>query len=1314
MKDHRRLLSGLLAAVMVMSQSASVLAAESVNAVPAADQAVATDSLEAYGFPGGYELDEKDMELKMDMAANGMVGTLEGSEEGRNYREGKIWFLADDREDAEAIAGSYGATLINFSYGVGTAELNGGKTVLDAVTAAADTGSQLPPVEPVYISEIEPDVETDGNDDLDASGASVTVEPALTWKDYLVGNNSKEDDSAYQDPILDNPDPLLTDPSNLEDSKTQYQYQHDQVNTWEAWGSSIGSPDVKVAVVDTGVFADHEDFIDPSGKSIVVKAVDVTKSKAGEVTGEHGTHVAGIIGALVNNGKGGAGIAPGVSIYSYNVCYCYEGRMDGDDIARGISAAMGKDESGKMVEEPADIINMSLGSTNYSASECALIKQAYEDGICVYASAGNNFTNVRCYPAAYTSTKDTGIVSVGSTDYNGKRADYSNFGSWVTVCAPGTNIRSTVPYFKGKDNKDAYKHTRPTSTGEEIYHVLPVDTISNNCYETMSGTSMAAPVVTGVAALYLSAYGPSLGGSKVLVGRDLPKKMKELLLSGGTEVKDLGKRVNAGAMFSKESKTPAIIALDDEYNQVPKDKPNKNIYRDVYYVVFSSKASLSNNRIKTSSVKYNTWYKEKIYYTVDGDEPKVDPETLTVTSGTLYDPAKPLFIANFKPGSKHTIRALAVTSAKKVTGVSSITVYAPEIQKKTMSPTVKKIDLFAESTADAKKDRNKGKKSVIYFSDSIFAPYSATATGSAGDELQAASSSLFFDQIKPTLTFTNGTVAGVGDFTEDQLDCMIWGSNNGSVLTVIPNPDGSCIVVPVKKGNCKVNLWVYSNGKVQKSKDISVTVKQAIDEINIKGLSSIDPGSGSKTITTTYKAECLPKEASEKKVLWHLIGGDALSSAGEAVGVSSAQKINIGGGTVEINEKNGKLKMTGVRVNPSYPDSFAVVAVSADTQLVREYKEVVIGNKTDESLKIGLNESELTYYQKFVEKKKDRVVYNKKNTCLKSFVVASADFPAEGNDNCVTLYSTDGVPVDWSSSDKNIARVDALPGSLSANVYGMKSGSATIRCKAADGSGKSVSITVNVKNPVSGLEVGEDNFTDFYTLAVGKTVTPPSYVGKTYGTPSNSTLTWGFSAGYVKADREKGKVVLQDVDEDLTAALHGSSSGVSVNEKTGKLTINKSKWSSAYNDRVYIRVYAYTTDGTEYSDYTNYVITTPVTGIKVTDGNGVPVNKGGVLEVSESGYGYSLRVILEGQGSNNENLQFGRASITSSSSECGGAAIIDRIAYDKGLGAFYMDIRAVGGEKNGTATIKIKALDGSGKTTSFKIKTKNSVKITKW
>ncbi len=1314
MKDHRRLLSGLLAAVMVMSQTSAVLAAESVNAVPAADgadQAVAADSLEAYGFPGGYEPDAEDMELKADMAANGMVATLEASEEGTDYREGEIWFLADDREDAEAIAGSYGATLINFSYGVGTAELNGGKTVLDAVTAAADTGSQLPPVEPVYINELEPVVETDGNDDLDAAGASVTVDSALTWKDYLCGENSKEDDPGYQEPILDNPDPLLTDPSNLKDSKTQYQYQHDQVNTWEAWGSSIGSPDVKVAVVDTGVFAEHEDFIDPeSGKSIVVKAVDVTKSHAGVVTGEHGTHVAGIIGALVNNGKGGAGIAPGVSIYSYNVAYCYEGRMDNDDIMRGISAAMGKDENGKMVEEPADIINLSLGGSAYSPSECRLIKEAYENGICVFAAAGNNYTNVRSYPAAFTSTKDTGIVSVGSTDYNGKRASYSNFGPWVTVCAPGTTIRSTVPYFKGTDNMPAYEHT----AGSEIYHILPVDTLSNNCYDEMSGTSMATPVVSGVAALYLSAYGPSLGGSKVLVGRDLPKKMKEILVSCGTEVKDIGKRVNAGTMFGKESKTPAIIALDDEYNQVPKDKPNKNIYRDVYYVVFSSKASLSNNRIKTSSVKYNTWYKEKIYYTVDGDEPKVEPSSLTVKSGTLYDPTKPLFIGNFKPGSKHTIRALAVTSAKKVTGVSSITVYAPEIQKKTMNPTVKKIDLFAESTADAKKDRDKGKKSVIYYSEGLLDLVGASAAGSTENELQAASSSLFIDQIKPTLTFTNGTVAGVGDFTEDQLDCMIWGASNGSVLTVIPNPDGSCIVVPVKKGNCKVNLWVYSNGKVQKSKDISVTVKQAIDEINIKGLSSIDPGSGSKTITTTYKAECLPKEASEKKVYWHLIGGEALSSAGEAVGVSYAQKINIGGGTVEINEKSGKLKMTGVRVNTSYPDSFAVVAVSADTQMVHEYKEVVIGNKTDERLRIGVKGSELTYYQTFVEKKKERVVYNKSKTCLKSFVLASADLPGEGNDNCMTLYSTDDVPIDWSSADKSIARVDARPGSLSANVYGMKKGSTTIKCKAADGSGKSVSITVNVKNPVSGLEVGEDNFLDFYTLAVGKTVTPPSHVGKTYGAPSNTTLTWGYEAGYVEADKEKETAVIHDIDIDLTLRLHDPSCGVSVNEKTGKLTINKNKWPSALNDKVFIRVHAQTTDGTSYGSYADYVITTPVTGIKVTDGSGNPISKGELLEASQSGYGYDLRVILEGQGSNNSNLQYGRVSITSSSSECGGAAIVSRSAYDKDLGVFYMGIRANGGEKKGTATINIKALDGSGKTFSFKIRTEEGVKINKW
>lgn len=1328
-RDYRRALSGLLAAVMVMSQSAGVLAAESSNFAAAADgngNYEVSGSPEAYGFPGGYGLDQEDLELKEEMAANGMAQSLEEKEDGKDYISGRIWFPAESREEADAIAAAYNAEVVKYSYGVADAELKGDNTVLDAVRAAADPGSGLPPVEPQYLCQLEPEVSEellDSEDEgLDAAG--ITVDEPLKWKDYLFGNNSKEDDPEMQEPILDNPDPLLTDPSNLYDSDTEYQYQHDQVNTWEAWGSSIGSSGVKVAVIDSGVFAEHEDFIDPvSGRSIVESCVDVTRSTDGKeiepelyVTNFHGTHVAGIIAAQLNNGKGGAGIAPGVTIKPYNIIFCSEGVYEQSDAVRAINAA---------VADGVDIINMSIGSKYYSVFERQAVTKAYEAGICVFASAGNSGSNDKNYPAAYASIKNTGIIAVGATNHDGKKAPYSTKGNWVTVCAPGTKIRSTsASFIKPENDKDAEISTselkarlgseyEPSTEG--TYHRYELDTLSSNCYCEASGTSMACPVAAGVAALYLSAYGPTLNGSKVLVGKDLPKKMKSILTTYGTAVSGVGKRVNVGAMFGGESKSPAIIALDDEYNEVPRFKPKKNIYKEVSYVVLNSKATLSWNRINTESKRYNTWDKEKIYYTVDGGEPKVDPKTLTLMSGTLYKASNPLVIKNFKPGSKHTIRALAVTSSKKITPVASVTVYAPEADKTTMmNPTVKKVELKAKSTADEKKEANRGKKSIVYFSDNWYTVDDGETGSSASAKALNPSSTdvpygLGFDEIVPTLRFTSGSSATVGDFTDNQLECIKWGSSDGNVLSVQPKEDGTCRIIPLKKGNCKVNIWVYSNGKVQKSQTISVSAKRAVDEINITGLDSIDPGKGNKAVTTTYKAECLPKEANEKKVSWYLRGGNMESSgtsAVDATGISYSDRIEIGGGTVEINTKSGKLKMTGVTADPSDPDTFLVAAISNDTGLVIETKEVTIGSKSTEGLKIAVNEDELTHFQKYREKDKDRVVYNDNGTCLKSFVVASVDIPEkfDGNDNVVRLYSKGNVPVQWTVSDKNIAKVVPGPDQKYADVYGLKGGSATINCKASDGSGKSAKITVYVKNPVASVGLGVNKDGDYGTIAVGKTLTPSASIGKTFGNPSNSTLEWELQAGYVTYDEEKDRFSLGEIDKKLTASILDSDA-VTFDDKNGKTTISKTKWSRGWNDKVFIRLIAKTTDGSENSDFCEYVVTTPATGVLLFDSDFKPLEKNAMYEFKGSGGSNTIYAYVDSQGKNFNGMQVGDITVSSSKPECGAGFVDGSPKYYEKLECYAVEITLVPGDKKGTASVTVKANDGTGKSASVKVKT---------
>lgn len=222
-----------------------------------------------------------------------------------------------------------------------------------------------------------------------------------------------------------------------------------KIETPRAWDSTKGSSDVVVAVIDSGVQKDHRDL-----KGSIVSPIDMVTGSSDYEPDFHGTHVAGIIAAAFNK-YGTAGIAPNTKIMPINV-------FEGEDayswtIVAGIEYA---------VENGADIINMSLGQYGYDYAEDYAIQQAVKKGVTVIAAAGNENTDELFYPAAYSN-----VIAVSATDSNDRITYFSNYGSYVDVSAPGEGILST-------------------SVG--------------NGYEYLDGTSMAAPVVSGIAALILA------------------------------------------------------------------------------------------------------------------------------------------------------------------------------------------------------------------------------------------------------------------------------------------------------------------------------------------------------------------------------------------------------------------------------------------------------------------------------------------------------------------------------------------------------------------------------------------------------------------------------------------------------------------------------------------------------------------------------------------------------------------------------------------------------------------------------------------
>lgn len=221
-----------------------------------------------------------------------------------------------------------------------------------------------------------------------------------------------------------------------------------------AWNVTIGDPSIIVAVVDTGIDYNHPDLTN----NYVSLGWDWVNDDPNPMDDEgHGTHCAGIIAAELNNSIGIAGLAQ-VSIMAEKGLD-RRGTGYSDWLANAIIHA---------VNQSADIISMSWGGYYYSELIYEAIKYAYDSGVLLIAAAGNEGIGAKLFPAGFDE-----VIAVAATDSSNRFASWSNFGEWVELSAPGVNIYST--------------------------HL-------GNQYVYLDGTSMAAPHVSGVAALIWSQF----------------------------------------------------------------------------------------------------------------------------------------------------------------------------------------------------------------------------------------------------------------------------------------------------------------------------------------------------------------------------------------------------------------------------------------------------------------------------------------------------------------------------------------------------------------------------------------------------------------------------------------------------------------------------------------------------------------------------------------------------------------------------------------------------------------------------------------
>ncbi len=228
------------------------------------------------------------------------------------------------------------------------------------------------------------------------------------------------------------------------------QYALSAIRAPQGWDISTGSMMVTIAILDTGVDLTHPDLehkILPGYD--FVNGDSVPQDDAG-----HGTHVAGIAAALGNNGIGIAGVSWGARILPVKVLDS-AGRGTALNVAEGIVWA---------ADQGAQVINLSLGGSQFSQTLQDAVLYAEGRGVLLIASSGNTNSNFVLYPARFPQ-----VMAVAATDASNQRASFSNYGDEIEIAAPGVSILSLYP----------------------------------GGYNTLSGTSMSAPHVSGLAAILI-------------------------------------------------------------------------------------------------------------------------------------------------------------------------------------------------------------------------------------------------------------------------------------------------------------------------------------------------------------------------------------------------------------------------------------------------------------------------------------------------------------------------------------------------------------------------------------------------------------------------------------------------------------------------------------------------------------------------------------------------------------------------------------------------------------------------------------------
>lgn len=966
-------------------------------------------------MPDSYCLSREQQEEKSLLSEN--ISDIEEKDEGIRYVERQIMTMADSPEEAEMIAEAYRASIVSFVDGLLVMALEDEEvSVCDALRAAASARTTLPAVWPNYYR-------------------------------YAYGEASE----VYADALS-----VYNDPDLVADSD-QYQWQHVAVGSPYAWQQGYTGDGIKVAVIDSG--------ISPHADLVIRDNSDKSNSGSAEDGLGHGTHVAGIIGALADNGIGGAGIAPDCELYNIRVLMSNGSGTD-DMIWHGMNQA---------IEWDVDIVNMSLGGPGYNGLLQDKATEAYEKGIALFVAAGNDGVSCINYPACLDN-----VICVAATDTNSGRAEFSTYGAWVDLSAPGVNIWSTY---------------------------------RNGGYKAESGTSMACPVAAGEAALLLSSHASLKSAEK---GPRRVDQLEELMKSNstkvsgsgmGTGITSLSKAFNLSTMAVKPQ-APTITIFPDEEEQRAQ-------------VVITSQAGL------------------KIYYTLNGKNPSFKNGEPAVASGTMlydFDENRPLLIDD---SARITVKAITVNesgapSAVKTASytlkpyVTDITVSGVQriLQGKSVQLSAAVVPVYAAnkkvSWALQKKDgtpidaklastlgiKISGSGKVTAAEDAKTGSYLVTVTAQDDGKKQVHYEIEIIDKyrvksvnfskrslslVRPKETTCNLTqfleMEAVSEGIELSATDFKWTSSDHKIASV----DQTGVVTTYKAG--KVTIKAVADDSSGRRASCTLKVTQLAQTINI---SCPSIAGGDQEIpalavgrSAAFKAEVTPSFTTNKKVTWELYkDGVKIDSRVDAdfarrIGVS----ISSGGRmTASKNAQAGIYTVRAVAKDQSGTVSDALTVAVTDGRI----NKLTFADKADAKVSIFRKKSVSTT-----------------PTEKKIIIEIGTEGVADLNAIKVTNSNPGIAMVNYSREDKYIT--------LTVVATGKATGKTKITVSSTDGSGKKVNCNVTVKNPVSKIHIASNTITSRaykvnMCIVRGKSIQLKATMESEYGTLSDKRVAWSINA----------------------------------------------------------------------------------------------------------------------------------------------------------------------------------------------------------